>query len=161
MDSSIGESNIIVTSLVAFVTSNNFFEIDLDKCKQIIWESYSHIIKDLENIALSIDTIDELEIMEMVDVAKVMCDMSTKIDAFLEMMKEFYHDHYFNKGHNTILIIEEYVTQLHHYGEMFFLKFLLIFPILHLNTSTWAYISYFIYVSFMNNNMNKLFSLCK
>lgn len=120
MDSSIGESNIIVTSPTASVTSNNFFETDLDKCKRIIRESCSHIIKALENAALSIHTVDELEIMEMADVAKVMRDTSAKIDAFPEMMKEVYRDHFSNKGRNIILITEEYVMQLHHYGEMFF-----------------------------------------
>ena len=74
----------------------------------------------MENLALSIETADELEIMEMENVAKVMRDTSTKTDAFPEMMKEVYCDHCSNKGHNTILITEKYVLQQNHYGEMFF-----------------------------------------
>jgi hypothetical protein len=77
------------------------------------------MVKALENAALSIDHVQEIEIMEMEDVAKYVRNTSAKVDAFPPMMKEVYDDHITNKGRNTILISEEYVMYLHHYGELY------------------------------------------
>ena len=77
------------------------------------------MVKALENIALSIDHVQDLEIMEMEDVAEYVHNTSAKADAFPPMMIEVYHDHIMNKGRNTILISEEYVMYLHHYGELY------------------------------------------
>ena len=67
------------------------------------------MVKALENATSSIDHVQEIEIMEMEDVAKYVRNTSTKVDAFPSMMKEVYDDHITNKGRNTILISEEYV----------------------------------------------------
>ena len=77
------------------------------------------MVKALENATLSIDHVEEIEIIEMEDVAKYVCNTSSKVDSFPPMMKEVYDDHITNKGHNTILIFEEYVMYLHHYGELY------------------------------------------
>ena len=77
------------------------------------------MVKALENATLSIDHVQEIEIMEMEDVSKYVCNTSTKVDAFPSMMKEVYDDHIMNKGRNTNLISEEYEMYLHHYGELY------------------------------------------
>ena len=76
------------------------------------------MVKALENVVLSIDHVQEIEIMKMEDVSKYVCNTSVKVDAFPSMMKEVYDDHIINKSRNTILIFEEYVMYLHHYGEV-------------------------------------------
>ena len=77
------------------------------------------MVKALENADLSIDHVQEIEIMEMEHVAKYVRNTSTKVDVFPAMMKEVYDDHITNKGCNTILISKEYVMYLHHYGELY------------------------------------------
>ena len=71
----------------------------------------------LENTALAIDDVEEVEIIEMEDVARFVHNAFAKVDTFPFMMKEVYNDHL--TGCNTNLIFEEYVMYLHHYGEMF------------------------------------------
>ena len=77
------------------------------------------MVKALKNVALSIDHVQEIEIMEMEDVAKYVRNTSAKVDTFPSMMKEVYDDHITNKGRNTILISKEYVMYLQHYGELY------------------------------------------
>ena len=76
------------------------------------------MVKALENVTLSIDRVQEMEINEMEDVSRFVCNTSTKLDAFPSTMKEVYEDHCTNKGHNMNLISKEYVMYLHHYGEV-------------------------------------------
>ena len=76
------------------------------------------MVKALENAALSIDHVQEVEIIEMEDVSRFVRNTSTKLDAFPSMMKEVYDDHCTNKGHNMNLSCKEYVMYLHHYGEV-------------------------------------------
>ena len=79
------------------------------------------MVKALENVTLSIDRVQEVEIIEMEDVSKFVHNTSTKLDAFPSMMKEVYDDHCTNKGHNMNLISKEYVMYLHHYEEVWFI----------------------------------------
>ena len=76
------------------------------------------MVKALENVTLSIDRVQEVEIIEMEDVSRFVRNTSTKLDAFPSMMKEVYDDHCTNKGQNMNLISKEYVMYLDHYGEV-------------------------------------------
>lgn len=108
------ESNIIDTRLTTSMASNDFFDIKFDKCWQIIKESCTNIIKIVENTILSIDYVEEMEIMHMKDAEKFMRDTSAKVDGFPSMTKEIFDNHCSNKGCNTILIIEKCDTYLHY-----------------------------------------------
>lgn len=72
----------------------------------------------LENASLAIDDVQEVEIVEMEDVMRFVCNASTKV-YFPSMMKEVYNDHLTNEGRTTNFISKENVMYLHHYGEMF------------------------------------------
>ena len=98
------QSSIIDMSPTSFVGSNHFFKIEFQKCARIIKQCCTTMVEALENAALSIDHVQEIEIMEMEYVAKYVRNTSTKLDGFPPMMKEVYDDHIMNKVRNTILI---------------------------------------------------------
>lgn len=68
---------------------------------------------------MSIDGVQKMEIIQMEDIALFVCIIFVKVNSLPYMMKEVYDDHCVNKGCNMILIFEEYVMYLHHYGEMY------------------------------------------
>ena len=74
MDALNKESIIIDTSL------NNFMDTKFDKCQQIIKELHTNIIKVVENAILSIEYVEEMEVMQMKDAKKFMCDTNAKVD---------------------------------------------------------------------------------
>ena len=82
---------------------------------------HSKILQAIENTALSIDYIEEIEIMRMKDVAHKVKETYTKVVAFTSFMEQVYHDQLHNKGRNTILITKEYAMYLHHYNEVLFM----------------------------------------
>lgn len=121
MDVSQDESEIIVQSPTASINSNNFVETPIDKCARIVLECYNKIVKEIENMSLMIDDVEELEILKMEDVAKKALDAFAIVSRFPDIMKEIYFDHLVNKGRNTILITAEFVMYLHHYNEVIFM----------------------------------------
>lgn len=57
------ETYIIDTSLTSWMTSSDFFETEFEKWPQIIKEACTTIIKVVENAILSIDYVEEMEVM--------------------------------------------------------------------------------------------------
>ena len=102
------------------MNSNDFFETKFDKCLQIIKEMCTTIIEVVENTIFPIDYVEEMEVMHMKDVEKILGDTSIKVDGFPSMMKEVFHNHCSNKGCKILLIIEEPDIYLHHYKDIFF-----------------------------------------
>ena len=64
-------------SPTASVGLNHFFETKFENCA-LIKECCTTMVEALENAALSIDHVQEIEIMEMEDVAKYVRNTSTK-----------------------------------------------------------------------------------
>ena len=110
MDALNRESNIIDTSLTTSVASNNLLDTKFDKYRQIIKESHTNIIKVVENAILSIEYVEEMEVMQMKDAKKFMCDTYAKVDDERSL-----NNHCSNKDCNTIPIIEQCGMYLHHY----------------------------------------------
>lgn len=113
------ESRIADMSPTASTGSNHFIETEFDSCKKIIKESCITMLIALENAALAIDDVQEVDIIDMEDIVRFVRNASAKVDAFPSMMKEVYYDKLTNEGRNRNYISEEYVMYLHHYGEMF------------------------------------------
>ena len=118
MDLSDNESKIVDASPNISANSTTSDETPIDKCTTSILQCCSKILQDIENTALSIDYVEEIEIMRMKDVAHKVKETYTKVVSFTSFIEEVHHDHLHNKGHNTILITEEYVMYLHHYNEV-------------------------------------------
>ena len=121
MDLLDNESKIVDATPNISANSTPSDETPIDKCTTSILQCCSKILQDIENTALSIDYVEELEIMRMKDVAHKVKETYTKVFAFTSFMEEVYHDHLHNKGRNTILITKEYVMYFHHYSEVLFL----------------------------------------
>ena len=115
------ESEIVDASPNISVSSTPSDETPIDKCTTSILQCCSKILQDIQNTTLSIDYVEELEIMRMKDVAHKVKKTYTKVVAFTSFMEEVYCDHLHNKGRNTILITKEYVMYLHHYNEVVFM----------------------------------------
>ena len=63
----------------------------------------NYIIKLVENTTLPIDCVEKMDIMHIEDAIKISHDTFVKFDGFPSNMKEGFHNHYSNKGHNAII----------------------------------------------------------